>query len=447
MSSTRTDRRPLGRLATPSTPRQTRYVRPTVVPAAATPRVTHRFGDLSCAPFEDLVAATRTAWPEPAHRLYMRKRGLRLLTQYLGKYPGSTWQHRWEESELNTQCISPVDLTDNVNERASLGQALGALYALRVIRPTLPAFLAGHLKKFVDDVLSVEDDPLLDAYVASVRSADVTQAFKAAAIADVCIALIVQGIHFSDLTPEAFLHHAMQVRQTKSRSGLHLNKYIGHLAWQTLCSCGHFPAHISPTLRGALRSPQLTTTEMVDRHGAIDPDVRQMFIDYLDRRSNDVKYSTLNVIATKLVKSFWTQLAMINPRQADLRVSDEHYRQWRATANVREDGTPRSSPWVILSTVQALYYDIQAWAVNEPQQWARWSAPVRSPVPKCVHTRHTNVDRANRHTVRSELVSRFFRCWPSTSMADTSTGVDSSNAPRRPRTRARSSTTVTPSPA
>ncbi|MBY6414828.1 site-specific integrase [Rhodococcus sp. BP-252] len=334
----------------------------------------------------------------------MRKRGLRLLTEYLGKYPGVTWQHRWEASELNTRCISPVDLTDNVNERASLGQALGALYALRVIRPTLPAFLAGHLKKFVDDVLSVEDDPLLDAYVASVRSADVTQAFKTAAIADVCIALIVQGIHFNDLTPEAFLHHAMQVRQTRSRSGLHLNKYIGHLAWQTLCSCGHFPAHTPPTLRGALRSPQLTTTEMVDRHGAIDPDVRQMFIDYLDRRSNDVKYSTLNVIATNLVKSFWKSLVTINPGQADLRVSDEHYRQWRATANVREDGTPRSSPWVVLSMVQALYYDIQAWAVNEPQQWARWSAPC--PITRTEMRSHAAHKRRSREQTHGEIRTR-----------------------------------------
>ncbi|MFG1770785.1 tyrosine-type recombinase/integrase [Nocardia salmonicida] len=339
-----------------------------------------RHGDLDNVSAAALYEVARKFRTNPDKRHDARDRGFRLLTEYLLQYPGSTWQQRWEASELNTRSAPLTELVENDGPRAHFSQALGALYALRVIRPTLAAYRANKLGKYIEQFVAAEADPALDAYIAAVHATDSTATFKNWAVRDVCAALTIQGIPFSDLTPEAFLHHAQQTRESTSRTGLHLGKYIGHLAWQVMHSIGHFPAATPSTLRGALRSPQFTTTEMVDRNEVTDPAIRQMFIDYLDRRALSVKYSTLAVVGTNTVRFFWKAIERINPEQTDLRLSQDVYLQWRATLAFREDGAPRTDPWVILVMVQALYYDIQAWAVNEPERWARWSAPC--PIPR-----------------------------------------------------------------
>lgn len=379
MSSTRTDR-PNRKNRQPDTIPATRFSRPTIVAAPAIPRLRHHRGDLSNAPLASLRALCTQLWPAPDSRRANRNRGLYLVTEYLLRCPGSTWQERWDASDLNTQSLSAAELTTTETARAQFGQALGAMFALRVIHPSLTAFKANKLMKYTEQFVIAESDPQLDSYIAAVRTSDSTETFKTRAVIEVCTALTVQGIPFADLTPESFLHHATLTRESTSRTGLHTLKYIGHLAWQILHTSGHFPPTAPSTLRGALRSPQLTTTEMVDRHHIANREVRQMFIDYLDRRSPDLKYSSLSNTASILVGLFWKALEAINPAQHDLRLSDEHYQQWRATLAFRADGTPRSGPWVITMAVQALYYDIQAWAVDEPERWAQWSAPC--PVPR-----------------------------------------------------------------
>lgn len=351
-----------------------------MVAAPAAPRSLRRHGDLSDASLTTLYEVTHRLWPHPVSRCVARDRGFRLLTEYLLQHPGQTWQQRWEMSELNTRSASLADLIKSDSPRAHFGQALGAMYALRIIRPTLPAFRANKFGRYVEQFVVAEADPALDAYVAAVEATVSTATFKSWAIRDACTAMTVQGIPFSDLTPEAFLHYAQHTRECTSRTGLHVGKYVGHLAWQVMHSVGHFSPATPSTLRGALRSPQLTTTEMVDRNQVADPVIRQMFIDYLDRRASDVEYSTLSMTATSVVRLFWKVIEEINPDQVDLRLTEEIYRRWRATLAFREDGKPRSGPWIILSAVQALYSDIQAWAVDEPERWARWSAPC--PIPR-----------------------------------------------------------------
>ncbi|MFH5207369.1 tyrosine-type recombinase/integrase [Antrihabitans sp. NCIMB 15449] len=386
------------------TVRATRFSRPTVIAAPAIPRPLHRYGDLDSAPFETLRDISRQCWPTPVGRRRSRDRGIRVLTDYLLQHPGSTWQQRWDASELGIGTASVVDITlDGDYARAAFSQAVGAMYALRVLRPTLPVFRAWKPRKYVSELVAAENDPALVAYIAAVNTATSTETFKRWAIFDVCTALTTQGIPFADLTPEAFLHYAQETRGCTSRTGLHVGHYVGHLAWQVLHSIGHFPANSPPTLRGALRSPQFTTTEMVDRHNVANPAVRQLFIDYLDRRSTDVVYSTLTVVATHVVKIFWKALELINPAQSDLRLSEDHYRQWHATLAIREDGTVRQNPWLVLTSVKAFYYDIQAWAVDEPERWAHWSAPCpiqRSDMRSLVkHQRRTQ--EQTHHTIRT----------------------------------------------
>ncbi|PKZ63539.1 integrase [Gordonia terrae] len=342
----------------------------------------HRYGDLSSASMPTIVALATSVWPEPIHRRRSRNRGLDKIGDYLCKYSGDTWQERWDICELNIQLLTAGDAapTGTTSARAEFTQGIEALFALRVIRPTLRAFRANKLLCYSHEFAQAEGDPALDSFITAVDETDASDRFKRWAVFDVCTALTYQGIPFADLTPEAFMDYAVRAREGTGRTGMHLGKYVGHLAWQVLHGCGHFQASAPPTLRAALRAPQLTTTEMVDQYSVRNQSVRRLLIDYLDRRGTEVDYATLSGQAHLITKLFWVAVEQLNPEQTDLHISQEVYARWRARITVCEDGSPRTDQAVILSAVRTMYFDINVWATNEPEKWAHWAAPC--PVPR-----------------------------------------------------------------
>ncbi|MFJ8943550.1 hypothetical protein ACIRG4_09775 [Streptomyces sp. NPDC102395] len=67
-------------------------------------------------------------------------------------------------------------------------------------------------------------------------------------------------------------------------------------------------------------------------------------------------------------------------KQQQVRDRQELYDQWREAIRLREDGRPRADGVTgVLLPVRASYMDIQSWASEEPQRWARWAAPC--PIP------------------------------------------------------------------
>lgn len=98
-------------------------------------------------------------------------------------------------------------------------------------------------------------------------------------------------------------------------------------------------------------------------------------MDYLTRRSHDTDYAILRDLASDLCGKFWTQIVRINPRQGDLALSPECYEAWRLTLAVRLDGRPRLSADAIVTNGRAFNLDVQGWAAQEPERWARWVAP------------------------------------------------------------------------
>lgn len=274
---------------------------------------------------------------------------------YLQDFPGASWQERWDSCELNTQHLPAGDVSSGKTAaRAEFVQAVEALFALRVIRPTLGAFRANRWRLYSEIFVAAEHDPALEAYLAAVAATDAKDVYQRWAVLDVCAALTIQGIPFTELTPEAFLHYAIETPNSTGRQGDHIGKYVGHLAWQVLHSCGQFPASAPPTLRGALRAPQLSITQMVEQYEIRNPEMRQLLIDYLTRRCVEVDYSSLTRQGHVLAKLFWAAVERINPEQADLNLSAEVYTQWRATVTLREDGTPRLDQMGILIAVRAM---------------------------------------------------------------------------------------------
>lgn len=359
--------------------RPLRYSRPAVDAEPATPRALHRHGDLSASTVDELSTVAAALWQTSDSAHYNRTAGLRRMHRYLDAYPGSTWQQRWDASPLATGMVAAAEAVavDAVTRgaRDEVASAVKALFALRVVRPSVAAFKRNKFLNFAHYFLVAESDADLARFVAAVGESELAGHFTRAAIYDVCAALTTQGIPFADLTASALMHFASEVRQTTTRSGLHTNKYAGHLAWQVMHSMGHFPTATPPTLRAALRSPQLTIVEMVDRHPIADGAVRQLFIDYLERRSVQLEYVSLSAQADIIVRVFWRAVVELNPNQSTLQLSDEVYQQWRTGLRTAKNGTARSDQSAVLMWVRALYFDIQAWAVHEPERWAQWVAP------------------------------------------------------------------------
>lgn len=133
-------------------------------------------------------------------------------------------------------------------------------------------------------------------------------------------------------------------------------------------------------MKEAIREPRLTPAELVARHDIADPGVRQLLADYLTVRGAEMDYSSLRTLAAHLAGLFWKQVETLAPGQRDLRLPAGLYEQWRETLRRRQDGKPRKEQDPVLLAVRSFYFDLSAWALQEPARWAVWMAPC--PVPQ-----------------------------------------------------------------
>jgi len=136
------------------------------------------------------------------------------------------------------------------------------LCCLRVIRPSLPAFRGNRFVRYYQYFEAAQADPGLERFVALVDQTNTSPHYQRCARMDVAGALTTQGIELADLTAERLLHHAVERR--RGRYGAGYEHHIGHLAWEVLHGCGHFPPGVPATLRGAMRTPAMTPAQLVD---------------------------------------------------------------------------------------------------------------------------------------------------------------------------------------
>ncbi|MEY9965937.1 site-specific recombinase XerD [Streptacidiphilus sp. MAP12-16] len=337
-------------------------------------------GVLDCADAEQIRAVAKSAFgpTDAPSRTRSRDSGLRTLLDHLASFPGTTWQERWQTSGLNTRGRPVRDLAEGDGPRAWMTQGLEALFCLRIIQPTLEAFRSNQFTEYPKAFHTAQQDPALEAFFTAVEATGTSRHWKRRAVFDVCTALTTQGIAFADLTPEAFLHYARTTRDA-ALSAYSYATYVGHLAWQVMHETGHFPNSAPSTLRAALRAPKLTCQELVAQHGINNAAVRDLLIQYLERRSHDLDYSSLTSLSYALGRTFWKTVETVNPDQASLQLSEDTYQHWREAIRTLDNGKPRRTEDAVFTTVRAFYYDIQAWAGYEPERWANWAVPC--PIP------------------------------------------------------------------
>jgi site-specific recombinase XerD len=386
-----------------------KFTHPAITPAPAPrPAVPPRpCGDFDRASIAAIQDAARRTWTgiDTHSRVWSRGVGIGQLLTYLEQFPGRTWQERFEASGLNDRGNPVRDLHLGDHPRSYLTAALGALFCLRVLQPRLEAFRSNKFTEYWKSFRLVQADPALDRCLDAIAQSEATRHWKNRAFFDVCTALTTQGIAFADLTPEAFLHYAVDTRNL-AMAAYSYSMHVGHLAWQVMHEIDHFDASIPSTLRAAMRNPKLTPRQLVERQQLKNYDVAELLIQYLERRSLDFDYSSLLSLSFLLAGNFWKQIETINPGQAGLQLEEPTYLAWRRAIAVREDGKPRRHIDAILTEVRAFYYDIQAWAGHEPERWAHWVAPC--PIP------HGEIRAGNRRRQRSreEMHDRIRRLQP-----------------------------------
>jgi integrase len=364
-----------------------RFVRGRIDPAPAVCLVPPRpFGDLGTAGTQRICDLVTTTWQRSETTTARHRKATALVLDYLASFPGQTWQQRLDASPLAVDELA-TDLPAGWAADATVLKAgLRVLYCLRVLQPSAATFLTHGLTDYAESFRAAQGDERLDTFFQHVNAyTDVTWLHRQEAAVDICRVLTVQGVAFADLTPAALLHYANEVRRLNRRGPRRAHqrtRFPGLTAWNVLHAMGQFPSTTPSTMREALLRGQLSVEELVDRYTISDQAVRQLLIDYLQRRKADCDYATINHLARLLASHFWAGIERINPGQVDLRISPETYQAWRqsiTTYTLAGQQKERTNQDDIVIAVRSLYLDLHTWAAAEPERWAIWVAPC--PVP------------------------------------------------------------------
>jgi site-specific recombinase XerC len=344
-----------------------------------------RFGDLSRASIEEIAEIVGNTWGGPSSQRSKRRSGARALLTHLADFQGTTWQERWVASGHDEQGRPVADIagppTGRAGRRERIAAGLRALFCIRAVQPSLPALRSNRIFALAQTFRIAEADPRLDRYFDEVARCGRSATVQAHALFDLACVLVTQGIALRDLTPEALLHYSIESERHLVTIGAvgYRGRFAGRAAWDVLHQMRHFAPETPHSLQAGLNRGQLSAAELVDRHEINNADIRQVLIDYLERRRPECDYSSWFALSLRLAGLFWKQIEAIDPLQKDLRLPETTYHEWRERLNRRANGEARLRPEFILTAVRSFYLDVQSWAVEEPERWAPWAAPC--PVP------------------------------------------------------------------
>ncbi|SDD54260.1 tyrosine-type recombinase/integrase [Glycomyces harbinensis] len=304
--------------------------------------------------------------------------GVHQALKALAVFDGETWQERWQASGSNSGSTPLLDAVEDKSAAYySLNAGLGRLFAMRVVQPSLAAFRSYRFNKYAASFEQVSDDPQLHEYFRRLQDPTIPPSRRNLARSDLAVALTVFGIDIAEMTPEALLHYSVASRQlgasrgSRGRDGC----YAAIGVWPVLYEMGIFPASAPKTLRAAVVKGQRSIPELVDRYPIRNAAVRELLINYIQRRAVSLDYSSVNGLTVSLAKHFWQAIEAISPDQEDLRLDEATVTEWKRRAATRPDGTPRKDLERELLSVRALYLDLQSWAVAEPARWGHWAVP------------------------------------------------------------------------
>lgn len=323
-----------------------------------------------------------------------RRRGVRMVLDWLQTQPGDTWQRRWLASGaerdgrvdwrgLPIRWRKATTSFDCRFDAAVLGTGLLSLMCADVIRPGLAWLLTTATPKRLAAEMARTRDPVGFAELTARCETDpVGESTTRVALHRIAAVMAAKGGAISDITIGDCLE-LLEVAAEVCTFSSHRSPYF----YQLLHARGGFDPTAAPTVRALTDQRQLSVEQLVDRCGIQCRPVRDLLVDYLAERQVSVDHVTLVRLADTLGRLFWRDLELQHPGIDSLRLAPTVAAQWKqrigikttrrrqADGNVLDVHTPRHSATNCLSTVRAFYLDIAQWATDDPARWGPWAVP------------------------------------------------------------------------
>jgi len=329
---------------------------------------------------DEILIRTRTleaaAKGEELHR---RVVGVKVFLDWLETFAGATWQQRWLASGADARGSEWADevripgLLAGLDGRGQLTGALGRMIVLEALRPSY-CILYRLRSAVVFRRFRAMRDP--EGFATMAAICDGTSRFTATdrsfAFNQLTRLLMHNGGRLADITVDDC------IEAYRAQVGYAARQH-GH--WYLLLrQASLLAADTPPTIWAASRRGQLRVEELVDGYDVDCRPVRDLLVEYLRERQAAMDYTSLRQLASKLVLLFWRDLELHEPGIDSLHLSDDVVRRWKERLRVVRYGTHgrgelREDPNTIFMAVRALYADLAAWALEEPERWAVWAAP------------------------------------------------------------------------
>jgi hypothetical protein len=323
-----------------------------------------------------------------------RRRGLRIVLDWLETQPGETWQQRWLASGADNdgrvdwrgfpvRWRKATTSFDCRFDAAVLGTGLLSLMCADVIRPGLAWLVTTATPKRLAAEMARTRDPVGFAELTARCEANpVGESTTRVALHRIAVIMAAKGGAVADISIGDCLE-LLEVAADACTFSSHKSPYF----YQLLHALGVFGSTAAPTVRALSDQRQLSVEQLVDRCGIQCRPVRDLLVDYLRERQVSVDHVTLVRLADTLGRLFWRDLELRHPGIDSLRLAPTVAAGWKqrigmkTTRHRQSDGSvidvhsPRQSATNCLSTVRTFYLDIAQWSTDDPARWGPWAVP------------------------------------------------------------------------
>jgi len=335
-----------------------------------------------------------------------RRRGLRLLVDWLEDQPGRTWQERWvasgaEEGGADWAQCPAAWLADrgrlSETRLALLTSSLALLIGADVVRPSLRWLLGGGKKRKLARNLIPDRDPVGFGKLRRACQDDpgITEELHNQIAYRCAMIMAAKGGVLADITVGDLIEIVQLEFDLRGRAAAQ------SATFETLRRVGVIEREV-PSLRELRSPPQSTVEELVGRHDIACGPIRDLLVDYLKERQPAIDHTTLRNHTSVLAGRFWADIEAHHPGIDTLALPASVAAAWkqrlriRTTAGTAPTGsgrvpvaTERLAYLDVLSTVRAFYLDLAQWALDDPARWGRWA--VHCPIKRDELTRRKQV--------------------------------------------------------
>jgi hypothetical protein len=326
-----------------------------------------------------------------------RRRGVRIVLDWLQAQPGANWQQRWAASgvggdgQVDWRSL-PVGWRKATTgwdcrfDSVVLGSGLLSLVCADVVRPELAWLLTTATpKRLAAEMARTRDPAGFAALAAACQANPVGESTTRVALHRVAAIMAAKGGMVADIT----IGDCLELLGIAAEV-CNVAHYKSPYFYQLLQAAGVFGQDAAPTVRALAANRQLTVEQLVDRCAIACRPVRDLLVDYLRERQAGLDHVTLVRLADTLGRLFWRDLEIHHPGIDSLRLPPATATAWKqrtATKTTRrtqpdgsvaEQASPRRSATNVLAAVRAFYLDIAHWAADDPARWGRGPCRARS---------------------------------------------------------------------